>query len=185
METKEFFELTNPQKSIWYTEQFYENTTVNNICVSGTLYGSVDTNILEQAIKNVVKQNDSFRIHVIQDNNVVQQYFSDYKDFNIDTAYINDENELQQLKNEEAKYKFNIIDSDLFKFKLAVCKDKFACIILTVNHLIADSWALGLVIQEILKNYNSLTTNTDLVPDTYSYVDYINAEQEYKKSKKF
>ena len=185
METKEFFELTNPQKSIWYTEQFYENTTVNNICVSGTLYGSVDTNILEQAIKNVVKQNDSFRIHVIQNNNVVQQYFSDYKDFNIDTAYINDENELQQLKNEEAKYKFNIIDSDLFKFKLAVCKDKFACIILTVNHLIADSWALGLVIQEILKNYNSLTTNTDLVPDTYSYVDYINAEQEYKKSKKF
>ena len=31
MENKELFELTNPQKSIWYTEQFYNGTTVNNI----------------------------------------------------------------------------------------------------------------------------------------------------------
>ena len=52
MENKELFELTNPQKSIWYTEQFYAGTTVNNICVSGTLYGQVDENILKQAINN-------------------------------------------------------------------------------------------------------------------------------------
>ena len=74
MKNKELFELTNPQKSIWYTEQFYAETTVNNICVSGTLYGQVDENILKQAINNVVRQNDSFRIHVVLDNNVVKQY---------------------------------------------------------------------------------------------------------------
>ena len=91
MENKELFELTNPQKSIWYTEQFYAGTTVNNICVSGTLYGQVDENILKQAINNVVRQNDSFRIHVVLDNNVVKQYISDYKKFNIDVEYVNAE----------------------------------------------------------------------------------------------
>ena len=42
MENKELFELTNPQKSIWYTEQFYSETTVNNICTSGTVYGKIN-----------------------------------------------------------------------------------------------------------------------------------------------
>lgn len=185
MVNKELFELTNPQKSIWYTEQFYEGTTVNNICVSGTLYGKIDEDLLKQAINNVVKQNDSFRIHVIQEKNDVRQYIADYEKFNIDVEYINNESEVKQIEKSEAKFKFNIIDSDLFKFKLAISKGNFACIILTVNHLIADSWSLGLVIQEILKNYNALKNNEDFVPDTFSYLDYIKSEKEYKNSKKF
>lgn len=185
MENKEFFELTNPQKSIWYTEQFYSETTVNNICVSGTLYGQVDEDILKQAINNVVKQNDSFRIHVILDNNVAKQYISDYKEFNIDVEYVNAESEVIQLEKTEAEYKFDIIDSDLFRFKIAISKNNFACIILTVNHLIADSWSLGLVIQEIIKNYNSIKNNEIFNPDTFSYLDYINSEKEYINSKKY
>lgn len=185
MENKELFELTNPQKSIWYTEQFYNGTTVNNICTSGTVYGKIDVNLLKQAINNVVKQNDSFRIHVVLDNNIAKQYISDYKEFNIDVKYINDESEIEDIEKEEAKYKFNVIDSDLFKFKLAISKDKFACIILTVNHLIADSWSLGLVIQEILRNYNALKNNEEITQETFSYIDYINSEKEYKTSKKF
>ena len=185
MENKELFELTNPQKSIWYTEQFYAGTTVNNICVSGTLYGQIDEDILKQAINNVVRQNDSFRIHVVLDNDIVKQYISDYKEFNIDVEYVNTESEVIQLEKKEAEYKFDVIDSDLFKFKIAISKGNFACIILTVNHLIADSWALGLVIQEIIKNYNSIKNNEIFNPDTFSYLDYINSEKEYINSKKF
>lgn len=31
MEEREFYELTNPQKSIYYTEQKYRGTTITNI----------------------------------------------------------------------------------------------------------------------------------------------------------
>ena len=31
MFNQSLFELTNPQKSIWSLEQFYKNTSVNNI----------------------------------------------------------------------------------------------------------------------------------------------------------
>ena len=185
MENKELFELTNPQKSIWYTEQFYSGTTVNNICTSGTVYGKINENLLKQAINNVVKQNDSFRIHVVLENNIAKQYIADYKEFNIDVEYINDESEIERVEKEEVKYKFDVIDSDLFKFKLAISENNFACIILTVNHLIADSWALGLVIQEILRNYNALKNNEEINQETFSYVDYINSEKEYKSGKKF
>ena len=179
------YELTNPQKSIWYTEEFLKGTTVNNICTSGIIYGKIDLELLKKAINNVVKEHDSFRIHIVLENNVPYQYISDFKKFDIDTKYINTDKELKQIEEQEAVYKFNIIDSDLFKFKIVVLKDKFACVILTANHIICDSWSMGITIQEIMRNYNCLknSANTDI--QNFSYAHYINNEIEYKNSKKY
>ena len=45
MEQK-MYELTNPQKSIWLTEQYFQNTTINNICGSLIIKQDTDLNIL-------------------------------------------------------------------------------------------------------------------------------------------
>ena len=60
--------------------------------------GHIDEELLKQAINNVVKQNDSFRIHVIQEKNDVRQYIADYEKFNIDVEYINNESEVKQIE---------------------------------------------------------------------------------------
>ena len=185
MNNKKLYELTNPQKSIWLTEQYYNDTTVNNICSSGTIYGNIDIDLLKKAINNVVKQNDGFRIHIVSEGNIAKQYIADYKEFNIDVEYINDASKIEKVEKEEVKYKFNIIDSDLFKFKIVIFKEHFASVILTVNHMISDSWSMGITIQEILRNYNCLKNNEEAEQETFSYVDYINAEKEYKSSKKY
>ena len=52
------YSLTNPQKSIWFTEKFYSGTAINNI--SGYTYISekVNFDILKRAINEVIKTND-------------------------------------------------------------------------------------------------------------------------------
>ena len=35
------YDLTNPQKSIWYTENYFENTNINSICTSGIIYENI------------------------------------------------------------------------------------------------------------------------------------------------
>ena len=182
MEEQKFYNLTNPQKSIWYTEEVFKGTTINNICTSGIIYGNIDEIILKKAINNVVKQNDSFRLHMVLKNGSIKQYISNYKNFDIDVVYINDKSELKQIENEEAKYVFNTIDSDLFKFKIAIKKNVFACVILTINHLISDSWSMGIIIQQILRNYNSIINNESTNDYTFTYADFISTENEYKKS---
>ena len=124
MGNKELFELTNPQKSIWYTEQFYEGTTVNNICVSGTLYGKIDEELLKQAINNVVKQNDSFRIHVIQEKNdwEIEALIDDSNELSNYFEYDNSDliQELENVKEEISdedeiteKEDFKLLESDI------------------------------------------------------------------------
>ena len=186
MKNKNIYELTNPQKSILFTEQFYSDTTVNNICTSAIIYEEIDETLLKKAIYNVVKQNDSFRIHMIScEDNTIKQLISDFTEFNIDVSYIDTEDDVKLLQEEEVKYKFEFLNSDLFKFKIFILKNKFAGVILTVNHIIADSWSLGLVIQDILKNYHCLKNNTPIESSNYSYTNYINLEEEYKSSKRF
>ena len=59
--SENYYELTNPQKSIWNTEKFFEGTTINNICASITILDKLDETALKQAVYNIVKNNDSFR----------------------------------------------------------------------------------------------------------------------------
>ncbi len=185
MENIKYYDLTNPQTSIWLVEQYYKDTTINNICASGLVYENVDIELMKKAINNVIKQNDAFRIHIIQDGGNVKQYIAEFQEHQFDIVYVKDENESKEFEKQEAVQKLNILDCDLYKFKLAVLENGFVDIILTASHLISDSWSMGLVIQEILKNYNALKENIEFEKDTFSYEEYIKSEIEYKQSEKF
>lgn len=155
MENK-LYELTNPQKSIWYTENYFENTNINNICTSGIIYEDINIDTLKNAIHRLVQTNDSFRIKLSLQNNVPMQYIADFEPFDIETIYINNIDDFHNIEQEMVKEKFNIINSVLFKFKIAIFPDKSAGVILNLHHIIADSWSLGLTIQKIVQIYHSI-----------------------------
>ena len=180
-----FYELTNPQKSIWNTELFFENTTINNICAGITILEKTDEKILEKAINNIVEKNDAFRIQISIKNNSPVQTITDFKQFKVKTDYIKNEKELEEIKNEVINYKFNILNSPLFYFRIAILENGQGELIFTVNHIIADSWSLGLFGKNVMKEYFSLKNNSVLEEENYSYTEYINSELEYKKSKKY
>ena len=58
---KEIYELTNPQKSIWMTEQFYDNTNINNIVGYLKIDINADFKALEKAVNYLIMKNDSFK----------------------------------------------------------------------------------------------------------------------------
>ena len=47
--SKNFFNLTSPQKSIWYTEEYLSGTNIGNICGTLVFKESVNFKKLEQA----------------------------------------------------------------------------------------------------------------------------------------
>lgn len=182
---KNVYGLTGPQKNIWNTELFFNNSNVNNVCASGILHEALDFDLLKQALNILVKENDSFRVRIQVKDNVPVQYFSDFVPFDVDILNANNKKDFAKIEQETVSKKFNILDSDLFLFKLVRFPDSTGGIILNVHHIISDSWSLGLVIQEIIKIYHALKANIDYVPDTFSYIEYINSEEKYKSSKRY
>ena len=57
---------------------------------------------------------------------------------------------------------------------------------LNIHHLISDAWTLALICNEIIKTYSAIKQNKEVETKAiYSYIDYINSEEEYQQSEKY
>ncbi len=178
------FDLTNPQKNIWNMEQFFNDTTISNIPANIIFHEPVNGKVLEQAINNIIKKNDSFRIQLTLENGIPKQIISSYKSFDINISHIK-ESQLDDIRKEVISHKFEILESPLFYFRIAIFENGFGALIFSVHHLIADSWSLGLFAKTVLQEYHAALKHEILPESNTSYIDYINAELEYINSKKF
>ena len=179
------YSLTNPQNSIWLTEKFYPNTSINNI--SGYTYISevVDFKALTQAVNEVIKTNDAMRIKIKEENNKCVQYITEYIPFDVETINLSSENDIEKKSLELAKIPFKIEETTLFKFTFFKLPNQYGGFFLSAHHIIGDSWSLGLVVKQVMLNYSNIKNNTYSTKEHPSYISYINDEKKYLESSKF
>ena len=182
---KKMFKLTNPQKNIWNMEFYYSDTNICNICASGLIKENINIDLLKKAVNMVVRNNDSFRIQLTLENSNPMQYLVAYEPFDMDVVNVSSMEDFRDLENSMVKEKFTLLNSPLFKFKLALFPNGYAAVILNIHHIISDSWSLGITIKEIVNIYHSLIKKEEYVSPTFSYIDFINSEKNYEDSKKY
>ena len=183
---RNMYNLTNPQKSIWLTEQFYKNTPIENITGCVTVLEKLDLKALQKAINLFVEKNDSFRLKFILKGDDVFQYLSSFSEFEIENILVKTNHDVKKLENQMSNTVFEVLDNLLFSFKTFTFPDGHGGYILTAHHLIYDAWTASLVGTEII-NYYEKIINAESLDDISnpSYIDYIVSEQEYLKSEKF
>lgn len=182
---KKLYNLTAPQKSILLTEQYFKGSCVNNVCGTAIIDEKIDFDLLEKAVNLVVKNNSSFRIKLILEDNEVKQYVTEYEPFSVPTIDVETLEDVSKIENDLMSQVFDIY-SNLFNFRLFRFSNGNGGFLLNIHHIISDSWTLGLTAREIVRTYSSLAKKED--PDFstfYSYTDYIESEQEYILSEKF
>ncbi len=183
---KKLYELSNPQTSIWDTEQFYYGTNINNICGTAIISNVLNFNILKKAIENVIQKNDSFKIRFIKKNNVLKQYIDSSISTEIELVSLKNKEEISNLEQKLLCQVFKITEEPIFKFVIFKLQDNTGGFMLNIHHLLADSWTLGLTCKKIVQEYSSLISNTDKTSETdYSYIKYLENEQEYMQSNRY
>ena len=178
--------LTNAQKSIWVTEQYYMGSSVNNICGTAVIQEKVDFEKLEEAIRIVCQKHDNFWLEIRLKDGNVEQVLSERENIQICTINIASEKELEKEREKIVRTTFKLENSKLFKFYIFKFTDGKGAFMLNIHHLTSDAWTLALICNDIIKNYSALKQNKEIETKAiYSYIDYIKSEQEYQKSEKF
>lgn len=186
MMDKKLYNLTNPQKSILLTEEFYKGTNINNICGTAIIENELDFDLLKKAISIVAKNHDSFNLKLSVENNEIKQYLSDVEDIDVEIIDINYKDEISKIENDLMNHIFDIYNGDLFCFKIFRFKDNTGGFMLNIHHLFADSWTLGVTAKDIVRVYSRLLNKNEIIKnEDFSYVDYIYSEKEYMSSDKF
>lgn len=184
--SENIYALTNPQKSIWLTEQFYKGTSIENITGSVIISQNVDFGNLKKAINLFVKKNDSFRLKFIVKEDTAMQYVDDFTEFDIETISVETDKDVKCLERKMCDTPFNTLDNLLFDFKLFEFPNGYGGFVINAHHLISDAWTAGLVVNEIMGYYENLIKGEKISDDLNpSYIEYINSENEYLNSEKF
>ena len=178
--------LTNAQKSIWVTEQYYKGSSINNICGTAVIQEKVDFEKLKESIQIVCKKHDNFWLEFKLNEGNVEQVLSEKKEIQIDTINIAGKNQLELERNKIVKTRFQLENSKLFKFYIFKFADGKGAFMLNIHHLISDAWTLALICNDIIKAYSELKQNQKIETKAiYSYIDYIKSEQQYQESEKY
>ena len=179
-------ELTNAQKSIWVTEQYYKGSSVNNICGTALIEEKVNFEELEKAIKIVCQKHDNFKLKLKIKNGEVKQELSETINCKIEVFHVANKKELEKIRKEIVKKPFILENSLLFKFYIFKFANGQGAFMLNIHHLIADAWTLALICNDIIKTYSAIKQNQEIETKAiYSYIDYIQSEKEYLKSEKY
>lgn len=180
------FELTNPQKSIWSLEQFYKNTSLNNIGGTIIIKEKINFQLLENAINKFIELNDNLKIRLsFNDDGSIRQFFSNYIFQKINLINLNSYDDLLNKEKELIENSFSLLNAPLYKFIMFKFPDNTGGIIMIAHHLILDGFSCNFTANKIAYIYNCLLNNHEINIEINSYKDYILSEKEYIKSSKF
>ena len=187
MADNNLYELTNPQKNIWYTEQFYKGSNIHNICGTAIINEVVNFNLLKEALLIFAQKNDVFRYKLKMQDNNVKQYISNEVNTNIPFYEVKSYNELSHIREKIVSKPFQLINSFLYNFYIFKMPNNHGAFVVNVHHLISDAWSLGFLSREVIRIYGKLKNNEyDYNEEPiYSYTEYINSEEKYKNSERF
>lgn len=185
------FQLTHPQKRIWYLENMYPGSPVFNVGGPIRIHGPVDFGLLAEAVRRFVCENDGMRIRLSVRGSEVFQYIGEYKEFTpsfTDFSRFGDpEGAFREWVREQAETPFELRDSDLFQFAFFRLSEEECGYLPKCHHLIADGWSMMLLSQQVSRHYEQLLaegTNTRPAAAP-SYVRFIRKEAEYLASERF
>ncbi len=183
---KEMYDLTNPQKSIWMTEQFFDNTNINNIVGYLRIEKNVDFKALEKAVNFFIMKNDSFKTKITLENGSCKQYFEDFVYEELEIIDLKDESQLLEFEVSFPKKTIDVLDNFLYLIKLLRFPNGSGIFVITAHHLIADAWTMTLVLEQVYENYLHIMNGEeiDLMPNP-SYEEFIKSQNKYMICDKF
>ncbi|MBD2440161.1 non-ribosomal peptide synthetase [Nostoc sp. FACHB-110] len=181
------FPLSFAQLRLWFLEQLEEKSTVYNMPFAWHLHGNLNTVALEKAIQAVVQRHEVLRTNFrINDDTPVQIIHADVNIYLpiVDISHCDDPQlEAQKLAAIAANAPFDLTQDILIRPQLLLLGKQEYVLLLTLHHIIADGWSMGIIEQEISSFYQTLLAGEALPSSTLliQYADYAVWQRQWLK----
>ena len=159
------FPLSFAQQRLWFLHQLTPDNPFYNVPAAIRLIGTLDQNALERSFHEIVRRHAALRTtFTTLDGQPVQIVEADIKVelsvVNLQPAALNDRDRIsQQLAAAEAQRPFNLTIDPLLRVTLLQFDPTEAVLLLTMHHIVADGWSLGVLLRELACFYTALVEN--------------------------
>jgi amino acid adenylation domain-containing protein len=172
--------LSFAQQRLWFLYQLAPDNPFYNVPAAIRLTGTLDQSALERSFDEIVRRHATLRTtFTTLDRQPVQVVEPDVKVevsvVNLQTVAVRDRERIsQQLATAEAQRPFNLTSELPLRVTLLKFDSTEAVLLLTLHHIVADGWSLGVLIRELACCYTAYAEGRSpiLPPLPIQYTDF-------------
>ncbi|MEU6664779.1 amino acid adenylation domain-containing protein [Streptomyces sp. NPDC046727] len=165
--------LSPGQQRIWFLNRLLPDETVYNIAGSFRLTGELSLNTLQAAIDALVQRHESFRTRFAVVDGLPVQIVDPDRRIDVEVRNIA-QADMARVLTEFSRTPFDLESGPLLRLLVVRTDEGESVLSLTIHHIIADGWSLGIIMRELGHLYSDLMAGepSRLPEPPISYVDY-------------
>ncbi|MFH1490122.1 MAG: amino acid adenylation domain-containing protein [Pseudomonadota bacterium] len=180
--------LSSVQREIWLNQVIHPDVPIYNTGGYLRIRGPIDPEKFENAVRQVILQNDALRTILHEREPFPEQEFPESIDFTLNFQDLSGEKDPETLAiqwmHQELVKPYRLYGQPLFSYALFKVSDQLYLWFFAYHHLIMDGWSLYLTAQRVADLYSA----PDKGPPGEarpSYIDFIEDDQAYLGSARY
>ncbi|HEV2844920.1 MAG TPA: amino acid adenylation domain-containing protein, partial [Thermoanaerobaculia bacterium] len=159
--------LSFSQERLWFLERLEEGGAVYNVPMAFRLRGPLDAEALAAALREVARRHEALRTTFVEEHGKPRQAIATEPSLKL-RSIETDETGAARLLEEEARRPFDLERGPLGRATLVRLGEEDHVFLLTLHHLVADGWSLGVLFDELAALYAGAAAP----PLPLQYADY-------------
>ncbi|GJL56404.1 MAG: hypothetical protein NPIRA02_35360 [Nitrospirales bacterium] len=160
-EPHEHLPLSFAQHRLWFLAELAPESASYHLPIALKLTGDLKVSALEESFREILRRHAILRTTFPAVNGMPVQMIHESTQLVIDITDLTGMNEEQQnatlerMLTEEARQPFHLSQGPLCRMKLFQITDEVHVLVVTMHHIIADGWSMGVLVRELTYLYTS------------------------------
>ncbi|MCU0519000.1 MAG: condensation domain-containing protein, partial [Oscillatoria sp. Prado101] len=179
------FPLSFAQARLWFLNQLEGQSATYNMSFAVRITGNLDVRALERALQEIVRRHAILRTNFKAVSGSTVQVIKATATPALSAEIVRDlpldEEELRRTATLEAQKPFDLATDSLLRVKLLQFSEGDHLFLLTVHHIVADGWSVGILLQELSALYQAFSEgNPSTLPElAIQYADFAVWQQQW------
>ncbi|MFN7611321.1 MAG: amino acid adenylation domain-containing protein, partial [bacterium] len=152
---------SHAQQRLWFLDQYEPGTGLYNIPAAWRVLGELDRDALEQSVNEVVRRHEVLRTCFAAADEVPVQVIAEALLLRLELIDLSQqadaEQQAQGLVQQEAERPFDLARGPLIRAGLIRLAAREHIFLLTLHHIIADGWSIGVLVRELCALYRAFS----------------------------
>jgi amino acid adenylation domain-containing protein len=172
--------LSFAQERLWFLDQLSPGNYAYNMATAVRLQGVLNVPALENSLNTIISRHEALRTAFVMGENYPLQAIASSLTINLPVIDLRSlpateqTLEVEKLAQKEAQQPFDLAQVPLLRGILLQLGETEHILLLTLHHIIADGWSMGLLIKEVAAFYTQAVSQQPqgLEPLAIQYADF-------------
>ncbi|HEV7590264.1 MAG TPA: amino acid adenylation domain-containing protein, partial [Longimicrobium sp.] len=172
--------LSFAQERLWFLDRLRPGSVVYNLPLALRLRGALDAPALERALGELVRRHEALRTTFAGSDSAPEQVIAPWTAFGLSIDDVA-EDEVEREIADEARRPFDLSAGPLFRARLLRIAGDDHLLLVTLHHVVADGWSLGVLFRELEALYGAFRDGRTptLAELPVQYADYAAWQREH------